>query len=170
MKFRIYSLSLLFTILFVSNIFAQENSAQYCANAYEKDQSCPETVCRLGCSSGIDYEGCTPGCVPKSCVDIDSDHCPKDSCQLLKGCDNRTICYYKVEPTADTCGEVGYNGQDVPCCQGLEKRCGIEFFDGTCDMIGKDSIYAVPICLPCGNGICNQFEDSCNCPEDCKKK
>ena len=52
-------------------------------------------------------------------------------------------------------------------------RMGIEhlevvFFDGSCDLVGKSSVYAVPICIPCGNGICNQFETHCNCPEDCK--
>lgn len=25
------------------------------------------------------------------------------------------------------------------------------------------------LCSPCGNGVCDtQYEDSCNCPEDCK--
>ena len=156
--------------LLCDTLLARENLVQYCLESYEKNESCPNDVCQPGCYGGVNYEGCKLSCVPKSCVDMSADQCPTDTCQLLKGCDNHTICYYKIEPAAISCGEIGYAGQDVPCCKGLEKRCGIEFFDGSCDMIGKNSIYAVPICVPCGNGICNQFEDSCNCPEDCKKR
>lgn len=65
------------------------------------------------------------------------------------------------------CGDVAYAGQDVACCEGLVRRCGIEFLDGTCDMEGQDSVYNLPICIPCGDGLCGQFENRCNCPEDC---
>ena len=66
------------------------------------------------------------------------------------------------------CGDLAYAGQDVDCCPGLVRRCGVEFFDGSCDMEGKNSIYSLPICVPCGDGVCGNFENRCNCPEDCK--
>jgi hypothetical protein len=25
------------------------------------------------------------------------------------------------------------------------------------------------VCVPCGNGVCDQDESPCNCPQDCKK-
>jgi hypothetical protein len=37
-------------------------------------------------------------------------------------------------------------------------------------MQGKNTAYHLPICIPCGDGVCTNFENHCNCPEDCKKE
>ncbi len=127
-----------------------------CARVFQETQLCPPEGCRLSQDT----------CIPKDCLEISAEHCPLQSCRLLKGCEGQDVCYYLADIEEPTCGTMGYVGP-VECCEGLVKRCGSEFFDGTCDMIGKDSIYSVPICIACGNGMCNQFEDGCNCPEDC---
>lgn len=143
--------------------------AAVCNDEFRDNRDCPNDICHLACEGGIDYDGCDLICTPRDCVELDSSFCPKDTCDLLKGCDGVNVCYYKSERQPGSCGDIAYAGDDVACCEGFEKRCGIEFFDGTCDMSGEGSIYGVPICIPCGDGICNQFENRCNCPEDCKQ-
>ncbi len=58
----------------------------------------------------------------------------------------------------------GYFGK---CCWGLEE---IEYHtgpdaDGNCGLplMGRSS----GICSNCGNGVCEEWENKCNCPEDC---
>ena len=92
--------------------------------------------------------------------------CPTDHCQIMISCNGKKICYAQIKSESLKCGGLAYAGQDVSCCEGLVKRCGVEFFEGTCSPYSKNSI---PVCLPCGNGICNEFENRCNCPEDCGK-
>lgn len=54
--------------------------------------------------------------------------------------------------------------EDVPCCAGLkEVPLSFEDSDGNCVAATCGSI-----CRPCGNGICDENENRCNCPEDCK--
>ena len=152
--------------IFITRASGQQPLEQYCPHAYSQTGVCPQEVCRLGCFAGIEYEGCTPECLPKSCVELDVEHCPKDTCQVLKGCADKDICFYKAQAEPLSCGDSAYAGI-LECCEGLVKRCGIEFFDGSCDMVGEYSMYGAAICIPCGDGICNQFENHCNCPEDC---
>ena len=153
--------------LMIPAIVFAEGAPEWCAQAWEKKGECPTDLCKMNCLGGMNYAGCPLECVPKSCVEIDAGHCP-DRCQVIKGCnDNKGFCYYRMEEeSGKKCGEPAYAG-DLDCCAGLVKRCGAEFLDGSCDMLGKNSAYGVPICIPCGNGICNQFENRCNCPEDC---
>lgn len=139
----------------------------FCANSYKTSGQCPEHKCNLGCMSGVEYEKCTISCEPKSCVELSADNCPLDVCMSLTGCDGNPVCYPQPSYSAPVCGDLAYAWQDVECCKGYVKRCGVEFFDGSCDMNGQNTLDSVPICLPCGNGICNQFENQCNCPEDC---
>lgn len=91
-----------------------------------------------------------------------------------------------ISPTGDEqyCATIGEepisnfdlrNGKTNPdiknknCCSGLQKinkkqPQGIEH--AICSQVV--GVFNV-ICSPCGNGVCNaQYEDSCNCPEDCK--
>jgi hypothetical protein len=35
---------------------------------------------------------------------------------------------------------------------------------------GADGPLSTKVCLPCGNGSCNEGENSCNCPSDCRPK
>ncbi len=155
-------------LVFTSSLKADE-LGEYCADIYEKEEECPKDKCMQTCYAGILFDGCDIGCFPKSCLELSVDDCPEDSCQIMDGCSGKKVCYYKVQP-AGGCGGLAYTGQDVQCCEGMVKRCGVEFFDGTCDMKGSNSVDSVAACLPCGNGICNQFENSCNCPEDCNNR
>ncbi|MBP9855256.1 MAG: hypothetical protein KBD53_10370 [Candidatus Omnitrophica bacterium] len=141
-----------------------------CQAIFEKSGKCPTEVCSPGCLGGITYDKCKAGCNPKSCLEIESQYCPTDNCQLIVGCEGKKVCFPQADLLPPSCGGEAYSGGDAPCCSGLVKRCGIEFFDGSCDLVGKYSTYGVPICLPCGNGVCNQFENACNCPEDCQKE
>ncbi len=52
--------------------------------------------------------------------------------------------------------------EDIACCAGLVEvpMAGME--NGTCIAATCGSI-----CRPCGNGICEDNENACNCPEDC---
>ena len=55
------------------------------------------------------------------------------------------------------------------CCEGLKeiwpKTDDATLKKGICIMVAGNS----PTCVSCGDNICNpQYEDKCNCPEDCK--
>ena len=104
----------------------------------------------------------------KSCLEFSAEDCPEKFCRIMVGCSGKEMCYFPRQYDPPECGGLSYDGQEAECCEGFVKKCGIEFFDGSCDMEeGYKSYEGVPICLPCGNGICNQFENRCNCPEDC---
>ncbi|MFC1510096.1 hypothetical protein ACFL49_00345 [Candidatus Omnitrophota bacterium] len=139
----------------------------YCADRFTFDGTCDETACAKRCLGDLIFEGCPEECVAKTCVELDIQNCPKDACQVLDGCDGRQACYYKIEDAGLMCGTLAYAGNRVECCDGFEKRCGTESFDGSCDMEGADSMTCVPLCLPCGDGLCGTLENKCNCPEDC---
>ncbi|MFA5088001.1 MAG: hypothetical protein WC552_03085 [Candidatus Omnitrophota bacterium] len=141
-----------------------------CSTTFIETGFCPDDLCRMDCLKDPQKEGCFLTCLPKSCFEIGAEHCPTERCQIVKGCGDRDVCYEKRGAAGPACGGSGYLGAEELCCDGLVKRCGIEFFDGSCDLLGENSVYSIPICVPCGNGICNQFENRCNCPEDCDKK
>lgn len=100
------------------------------------------------------------------CDQIDAKDCPLNRCALMVNCRGQEICHFQMFDPPE-CGDLSYAGQDVPCCEGLVRRCGMAFLDDTCDMYGDNSEYNLPICIPCGDGICTNFENICNCPEDC---
>lgn len=174
-----YFLAVIFLILFCCLSWADEkkeetksvtieNLNKLCAETYLNDATCPKDYCRLFCLEGESAEKCTLSCEPRTCVELTVDHCPTDTCQVLDGCgENTKHCYPKLVEEPSGCGGLSYTG-NLACCPGFIKRCGVEFFDGSCDMKAEFTIDGVPQCLPCGNGICNQFENRCNCPEDCK--
>ena len=139
----------------------------FCKQQYEKTGECPDAVCRLEEEAQSGEEPAPMICLAKDCPEIDPKDCPEDYCALMKDCSEQMICHFQMPGDPAECGDLAYAGQDVPCCPGLVRRCGIEFLDGTCDMEGKNSVYNLPICIPCGNGICSNFENRCNCPEDC---
>lgn len=143
-----------------------QSLVKYCPDIFKDTGTCPLDVCVMGCVGGIQYEQCPKSCQPRPCVEIDVAHCPTEDCDIVMGCNDEEVCYYKWRYEPPECGDLAYTG-NADCCPGLTKRCGVAYFDNTCDMQGEHSVYSVPICVPCGNGICNQFEDVCNCPEDC---
>ncbi len=149
---------------------ASPRFADFCAGAFKDKGKCPPAICRLECRRGETVppeEDCEKICVPRECAEIPAGRCPKKYCALMTDCSDQQICRDQMTGEGAECGDVAYAGQDVDCCPGLVRRCGYEFIDGTCDMEGKNSVYQLPICVPCGNGICDNFEDRCNCPEDC---
>lgn len=140
----------------------------YCFDNYVKHGYCAREYCDLICKPTADPQVCNLTCIDKPCLALKSENCPIDKCDILEGCNGKKVCFDKQTSAAPDCGTLGYDGQEAECCPGLIRRCGIDFSDGRCDMEGKNSVYSVAICIPCGNGICNQFENKCNCPEDCK--
>ena len=140
-----------------------DDLAKICHESYEQKAECPKEFCELKCAVTDNVNECRMTCFVKECGQIAADHCPLDSCQRITGCDGALKCFKKSSKQPPLCGGLAYAGGEVECCQGFVKRCGIEYFDGRCNIEGD-----IPICLPCGNGICNQFENRCNCPEDCE--
>lgn len=164
----------IFVTLLAAMLWPVEGLAQnkkpfldFCLDSYMEKNLCPEKICHLRCPK--EEPNCVQICLPKECPAIKAEDCPLEYCQIMTDCAAQKICHYQMAGGLPECGDLAYAGQDVECCQGLVKRCGIEFIDGRCDMEGKNSVYNLPICIPCGDGICGQFEDRCNCPEDCKK-
>ena len=139
----------------------------YCAEEFAKSGVCSKDLCRAVCADGSEKKDCPKACVPQDCPKIPLEKCPRQFCEVMTNCSNEQVCHYKMPGEPAQCGDLAYAGQDVKCCPGLVQRCGIEFIDGNCDMEGRNSVYDLPICIPCGNKICDQFENRCNCPEDC---
>lgn len=166
-KYRIVLSLVLFMSCLAFSVWAQTEVPIDCRQMYEKTGSCPPDTCLMTCRDRLLFDGCPLSCEPRPCVEIPLEKCPVDRCEVLDGCDKKKVCYYKISDPPK-CGDLAYAGRKE-CCKGFVKRCGFEFFDGSCDMIGDNSMYSVPICMACGNGICNQYEDKCNCPEDCDK-
>lgn len=52
------------------------------------------------------------------------------------------------------------------CCEGLSEIPRIEAYDNECNLVGY--LGWLYICSDCGNGICESWEDKCNCQEDCE--
>ena len=148
---------------------SQQTFKDYCSAQFNGNGACPAEICELHCLDGQDQDDCEKNCVPKACTEISVEQCPSEFCAVMVNCSQEKICHYKMPGEAPSCGNLAYEGQDVECCEGLVRRCGVEFIDGTCDMEGKESMYNLPICIPCGDGICTNFENPCNCPEDCEQ-
>ena len=102
--------------------------------------------------------GDTAGCQFKSCSEFSAEQCPDSLCDLIETCAGTMACTGNI-PSG--CGPHGAAGWDS-CCAGLEARCGAVLPGGGCDLSA-----ASPMCLPCGDGVCQKLENHCNCPEDC---
>ncbi|MCR4337444.1 MAG: hypothetical protein NUV91_06525, partial [Candidatus Omnitrophica bacterium] len=135
----------------------EEKFRRYCKKSYQEKNSCPEDECQL--------DGAM--CLPRNCAEIPEDACPKDFCRVVVDCASKRFCSPLLEEKPPQCGGLSYREQGVDCCEGLVPRCGVEFLDATCDMEGKGTPYTLPICIACGDRVCGQFENRCNCPEDC---
>jgi len=135
---------------------------QYCLDMMGTAGGCSSEVCMLKTET-LTGEAI---CVPRPCDQILAQDCPLDFCAKMINCRGQEICHFQMFDPPE-CGNLSYAGQDVPCCDGLVRRCGVAFLDDTCDMYGDNSEYSLPICIPCGDGFCTNFENVCNCPEDC---
>lgn len=76
-------------------------------------------------------------------------------------------CNCPEDCSQEVCRDENYpcTPEDIPCCAGLKKvgQCGAQIDSGLCLCATCGSI-----CRPCGNGICDENENTCNCPEDCQ--
>lgn len=174
--FNCYFIVAAFLGLILANVpeaAAQQQSFKtFCAAEYTKTSKCPEKTCQLQQQCAEQEDGadiCTAVCAPNPCPQIPVESCPQEFCAVMESCSGTQVCQYQMQGGRPQCGSLAYAGQDVECCQGFVRRCGVEFLDGSCDMKGENSVYNLPICIPCGDGVCSQFEDRCNCPEDCNK-
>jgi hypothetical protein len=85
---------------------------------------------------------------------------------------------------AITCAQAGYfssnpslgpNDPDIPCCTGLIRiGKGNMIYDPTSEDANENGcvlgvIGSGTICSDCGNGNCEEWEDLCTCPSDCKE-
>ena len=62
------------------------------------------------------------------------------------------------------CAEAGeHRGVAVECCEGLVE-IGTAYPE---DYVCHHLFGAFPLCSACGDGNCDDWENSCNCPEDC---
>ncbi len=154
-------------LVFLPCARAQTIMMAYCSTIYTEKGECPENICKLSCAGNEDKKDCQPACLPEDCTVITADQCPSQYCVVMDDCAGEKICHYPMGGEPAECGDLAYAGQNVECCEGLVRRCGIEFLEGICEMEGKRSVYNLPICIPCGDGICGQFENRCSCPEDC---
>ncbi|MFH0739761.1 MAG: hypothetical protein V1819_01845 [bacterium] len=55
---------------------------------------------------------------------------------------------------------------DIDCCSGLVKTNFHRYWKGCEGNFDQDGSYF--ICTKCGDGLCGEGEDECNCPRDCK--
>ena len=99
------------------------------------------------------YE-CPNGCSEGACVEADDN--PR----------NKASCANEGEKFSQVYEEYPDN-----CCAGLTKwHSGMdtrEIVDGECIATGMVSGNPIGTCINCGNGICEDIENICNCPADC---
>ncbi|UCF35165.1 MAG: hypothetical protein JSV78_07640 [Phycisphaerales bacterium] len=62
------------------------------------------------------------------------------------------------------CAEAGeHRGVAVECCEGLDEISTAYPEQYSCVLL----LGAFPLCSDCGDGVCDEWESVCNCPEDC---
>jgi len=162
--------SIIMVCFFIGDLGAAQNPDldDFCHRQYLQTAKCPASICQLKQIGEESTQQEKPAvCIARPCTEIPPEACPLEFCAVMVDCSKQKICHFKMPGEPAVCGDLAYAGQDVDCCAGLVRRCGIEFMDGTCDMEGRNSVYNLPICIPCGDGICGNFENRCNCPEDC---
>lgn len=94
-------------------------------------------------------------------------------------CGNMGQCYcycYNVSNCAKEGEPFSMVYKDYPdhCCEGLtEWHSGMDTSISIADECYQTGLLAgspIGTCINCGNGICEDIENPCNCPEDCKGK
>ena len=99
----------------------------------------------IGCIAAFTCKPGHPACVNKLCnyIEVSEEDCIKE---------NKS---YQI------------TDQPYVCCSGLKAiSCDVPDEQGKCQKECIETIY----CTACGNGICKEPENICNCPEDCLSK
>jgi len=150
----------------------------------EIDSDCPEDyVCYNSqlCSNLLEGVVCNAQTGDLKChklCEADSD-CSKDMpyCEEIGFISGDAIGLNNICVVSD-CAEEGEQFSKVyvgeypeSCCEGLiEWDSGFdtrEVVNGECVETGMVSGWPVGTCLNCGNSVCEDIENVCNCPEDC---
>lgn len=89
--------------------------------------------------------------------------CEDNKCEFAEH-DNEKSCISAGE-SADKYSHGIYIGSNS-CCEGLLKIPVKDYKDGECY-----NLFDVgTVCSECGNSICEEWENKCNCPEDCDEE
>lgn len=106
-------------------------------------------------------------CVERRCAEIPPGDCPSGRCRLVRGCDEELRCVPAYPGPLPDCGKVTTSNPELACCEGLTRRCGQLSSAGICDHEEGMGSGNTAICIACGDGTCEEVENTCNCPEDC---
>jgi len=116
---------------------------------------CCSGLIKIECSKLVDgkCEKCNDNIYCSSCGDNICD--PGETiCNCPKDCTPEKACVPMNEALALNITQ--------KCCANLNKtQCKIKLDDGSCSECEGF------VCTLCGDGICNDTENSCNCPQDC---
>ncbi len=122
---------------------------------------CCEGLTAIDCGVPDGAGGCEP-CVGAS-------YCTKCGDGICKSPENECNC--PLDCSADACKPAGYDfwitpeSKDFECCGDAERISVSEPADDGMCMVTQDWT----LCSECGNGICDEWENNCNCYEDCDK-
>jgi len=115
-------------------------------------------------------EGITDVCYTKDQVNYDhvkelfcnsNDQCQAIVYECPQGCEDGACL--SEECTEE--GKINYFNEP-PCCEGLVViSTSYPLENGKCSLVPTNG---AGLCANCGNGICEKWENKCNCPEDCK--
>lgn len=95
---------------------------------------------------------------------IEGEHCvfpDGESCERWAFLDGECGAEYVHEVPCAQAGEG--SGVAVECCEGLVELPIMDWFEDECHL--RIGVY--PICSACGDRACDDWENTCNCPEDC---
>lgn len=128
--------------------------------AYEscgKDSDCESGVCNCikQDSKVCEPVNCTPGDVATDCAGIVVKRCSQDA------------SWAGVENGEQTCKDNPACDLNKPCAGGLIRALRKDQYGKDCQESMAQMILPT-VCIPCGNGICDDNESQCNCPEDCE--
>lgn len=156
------------------------SQVDYCISQSSEDQSVNlmEYYCfEDGTRASYGYycrHGCTDGACNECSVDSDCATAAREDSQDTRYVCSRGKCI-SLTPVTPVCSKAGEPGPNpslgpndpnigITCCAGLDMISpGSVAADGSCIIL----VGAGTICSDCGNGICEAWENKCNCNEDC---
>jgi hypothetical protein len=124
-------------------------------------------------------EGITDVCYTKDQINYDhvkelfcnsNDQCQAKVYKCPQGCEDgaclrESTCLKSGEGRNPSLGPNDPN-YGKGCCEGLDELLPTKKYNGDCTE--NDLVGFTFVCSDCGNGVCEEWEDKCNCPEDCE--